>query len=258
LIKALGRDYTTVLFFENSLDESDMGIECPICLNHLGRDNCSIAKCGHKACTDCWSKVLRTDPRCPICREAVGESVISLSATGPRRVKPSKIPEIQGTAFGSKVACLLETLSAIQIQEPTAKILVFCQFEELKVKITMAFKKLAVPHLKLEGSTADRSQTVRNFISPEGPATLLASMAVSPSGLDLSMANHIIIVQPTWHGDRHDKSVDFEAQAIGRCWRMGQERPVFVYRLCMVNTVEEALVDRHLQLWSSKFGALQQ
>mmetsp|Transcript_59324 Transcript_59324/g.94177 ORF Transcript_59324/g.94177 Transcript_59324/m.94177 type:complete len:774 (-) Transcript_59324:135-2456(-) len=257
LMKGLAEDYTTVMFFENSLDESDAGIECPVCLNKCCRADCSIAKCGHKACSQCWSAVLKSDPRCPLCREFVGDSLITLSAG--TKMKPLKNATTQeGTSFGSKVACLLDTLNEIRTQEPTAKVVVFCQFEELKVKVTAAFKELGVEHLKLEGSTEKRSHTVEQFLSPEGPATLLLSMAISPSGLDLSVANHVILVQPTWHEDSDDKSVDYEAQSIGRCWRMGQDRPVTVHRLCMVDTIEESVVDRHLELWSTNFGALQQ
>lgn len=44
---------------------------------------------------------------------------------------------------------------------------------------------------------------------------------------------------PTCKGAGHQ--VDFEEQAIGRCWRQGQKSVVHVWRLCMLGTVEEEL-----------------
>merc|ERR1712032_51215 len=137
------------------------------------------------------------------------------------------------------------------------KVLVFCQFEELWKRVAAALKKLAVPHLRLEGSTGERSKAVREYTSQECPAILLLSMAVSPSGLDLSVANHVVFVQPTWLENSDTKSVEFEAQSIGRCWRLGQTRAVYVHRLCMCGTVEEPVVERHMSMWSSTYGALQ-
>lgn len=255
-VRSLGQHYTTALFFEQSLDECDGGIECPVCLKQCRRAECSIAKCAHKACSECWSKIQMTNPVCPICRQPIGGSLIALSVGHPRGVR--ELPELPGTPFGSKVACVVETLRAIKQEGPDDKILIFCECEELKLRVAAAFRELNLPHLKLAGNTAERCRTVREFLAPQGPAVLLLSMAMSPSGLDLSVANHVILVQPTWHGGSDDKSVDFEAQSVGRCWRLGQQRQVHVYRLCMVGTVEEDVVDRRMALWSVRHGALQQ
>ena len=150
---------------------------------------------------------------------------------------------------------VVTTLQRIWSAEAAAKVLVFCQWDELKDRVSSALRKAGVDHLFLAGGTADRDGCVREFARPTGPAVLLLSMR-SPSGLDLSLAHHVILVQPTWHAESDDSSVDFEAQSIGRCWRFGQTCPVTIYRLCTRGTIEEDVVDRHVLLWSTRFGAL--
>lgn len=263
LTRALGDEYNKVLFFESSLDESDMGVQCPVCFNSYSRADGCIADCGHMACSQCWSAILGDNPKCPICRKAITEgTLITLSAGTELKPVPGATrgghQASSRTAFGSKMDCLLGILADIETQDSAAKVLVFCQFDRMKLCILKVFKEFDVKHVHLEGNTEQRGNIVRQFLSPTGPKILLSSMAVSPSGLDLSVANHVIVVQPTCHEDGDDmKSVDFEAQSIGRCWRMGQEQPVFVHRLCMADTVEEPVVDHHMHLWCAKFGAVQ-
>lgn len=262
LLEQLADDYTPVLFFETSIDESEAGIECPICFTHVDRHQCSISDCGHTACADCWSHMLSVNPRCHVCREKLDEGSLTSLAPGDRgpslRGEAGGSRSSEATHFGSKMGCVIDLIAEIHGQDPAAKVLIFCQFEEMKVRVMTAFKEFAVQYLHLDGSTESRGKIVQAFLAPEGPRILLSSMAVSPSGVDLSVANHVLIVQPTCHHDGDsDKSVDYEAQSIGRCWRMGQEKPVFVHRLCMAKTVEEAMVEDHMALWRAKFGALQ-
>ena len=65
-------------------------------------------------------------------------------------------------------------------------------------------------------------------------------------GLNLTAADYVFILDPWWNPA-------VEAQAIDRAHRIGQQRPVFVYKFISQNTVEEkilALQQRKLQLVS--------
>merc|ERR1712216_31463 len=99
---------------------------------------------------------------------------------------------------------------------------------------------------------SDRASLIRRFHDRNGPKIMLLSMEVSPSGLNLTIANHVILVQPTWHESSHAKSVDYEEQAVGRCWRTGQDRTVHIWRLCTSGTVEEEFVDCHTRMWTER------
>lgn len=68
---------------------------------------------------------------------------------------------------------------------------------------------------------------------------LLVSLMAGNVGLNLTAASHMIIIDPWWNPFVED-------QAIGRAHRIGQTRPVNVYRLAVQGTIEERIL--HLQV----------
>jgi len=116
---------------------------------------------------------------------------------------------------------------------------------EGKATVELTFESFQIDHLALQGHQLERASVLRRFGAADGPTAMLLSMASSPSGLNLPMANHVTLVQPTWHGESHEKSVDFQDQAVGRCWRTGQQRAAHIWRLCTVGIVDEDVVEGH-------------
>lgn len=102
--------------------------------------------------------------------------------------------------FGTKVVRLLQTIEQIQDMQRDARILVFCQWEVLRQTIQTAFRQRAVDHAVLQGQAMERASTIKRFHEINGPKIMLLSMEASPSGLNLTLANHVILVQPTSHG----------------------------------------------------------
>jgi SNF2 family DNA or RNA helicase len=155
-------------------------------------------------------------------------------------------------SFGTKVQRIMDTLTNIWQTQSGAKVLVFCQWELLRVTVQMALEHYRVDYVTLQGNEIERAYNIPRFAESAGTNVMLLSMEVSPSGLNLVMANHVILVQPTWHGEDHEKSVDYEEQAVGRCWRTGQGRTVHIWRLCTIGTVEEDMVQHHVQIWTDR------
>jgi SNF2 family DNA or RNA helicase len=91
----------------------------------------------------------------------------------------------------------------------------------------------------LDGSTAavDRGRAVRAFQSGEGDFFLL-SLKAGAFGMNLTAADYVIIADPWWNPAVED-------QAAGRAHRMGQQRPVTVYRLVIKDSVEERIMSLH-------------
>jgi SNF2 family DNA or RNA helicase len=89
--------------------------------------------------------------------------------------------------------------------------------------------------LRLDGSTRDRGAVVHAFQSDSGPPVLLASLKAGGTGLNLTAADHVFILDP-WYNPAA------EQQAADRAHRIGQTRPVMVYRLVARDTVEEGIV----------------
>ena len=87
----------------------------------------------------------------------------------------------------------------------------------------------------MDGSTRDRGKIVDDFQSPDGPKVLLISLKAGGTGLNLTAADHVFLMDPWWNPA-------VEEQAADRAHRIGQENPVFVHRLIAKNTVEEKII----------------
>jgi SNF2 family DNA or RNA helicase len=98
----------------------------------------------------------------------------------------------------------------------------------------------------LDGHTRDRQGEVERFQNDHDLQIFLISLKAGGVGLNLTAADYVFILDPWWNPA-------VEAQAIDRAHRIGQQRPVFVYKFISQGTVEEkilALQKRKLQLVS--------
>jgi SNF2 family DNA or RNA helicase len=99
---------------------------------------------------------------------------------------------------------------------------------------------LGIPYCLLTGSTQDRTAVIARFQSGAAPLFLI-SLKAGGTGLNLTTADTVIHYDPWWNPA-------VEAQATDRAHRIGQDKPVFVYKLIAQDTVEE----RILQLQADK------
>ncbi|MDX1679740.1 MAG: DEAD/DEAH box helicase [Akkermansiaceae bacterium] len=133
----------------------------------------------------------------------------------------------------SKMVHLLELLD--EAMRSGRRVLVFSQFQRQLVAIEKALKERKVDCLRLDGGTSNRQQLVDRFQSAEGPPVFLISLKAGGYGLNLTAADMVVHFDPWWNPAA-------EAQATDRAHRIGQTRPVHVYRLLTRNTVEEQVV----------------
>jgi superfamily II DNA or RNA helicase len=160
---------------------------------------------------------------------------------------PSLVPG-QKAETSSKVEALIEALETAAAEGHKA--LVFSQWTSLLDLIEPALARAELPFARLDGSTRDRAAVVTRFQSDDGPPVMLVSLKAGGSGLNLTAADHVFLCDPWWNPA-------VEAQAADRTHRIGQERPVFVYRLVATNTVEErilALQDSKRALMDAALG----
>jgi SNF2 family DNA or RNA helicase len=66
----------------------------------------------------------------------------------------------------------------------------------------------------------------------------LISLKAGGFGLNLTAADYVVIADPWWNPAAED-------QAMGRAHRIGQQRPVTVYRLVTAGSVEDRIVALH-------------
>ena len=112
------------------------------------------------------------------------------------------------------------------------KALVFSSFVGLLDELEKRLTKLEV--LRLDGSTNNRQDLVDEF--QEGNTDVfLISLKAGGVGLTLTAADYVFILDPWWNPQA-------EMQAIDRAHRIGQDKPVFVYKLITKHTVEEKIL----------------
>ena len=126
-----------------------------------------------------------------------------------------------------------------ELVDGSHKALVFSQFTDFLKLLAERLELMGVPYQYLDGSTpaAERTKRVAAFQRGEGEVFLI-SLKAGGFGLNLTMADYVLIVDPWWNPAAED-------QATGRAHRMGQKRPVTVYRLVTAGSVEERIIDLH-------------
>ena len=119
------------------------------------------------------------------------------------------------------------------------KALVFSQFTDFLKLLGQRLDAAGLSYQYLDGSTpaAQRTERVAAFQRGEGDLFLI-SLKAGGFGLNLTAADYVIIVDPWWNPAAED-------QALGRAHRIGQQRPVTVYRLVTAGSVEEKIIELH-------------
>jgi len=116
------------------------------------------------------------------------------------------------------------------------KALVFSQWTSLLDRVEPQLEQAAIPFTRLDGATRDRAAVVSHFQSQDGPPVLLISLKAGGTGLNLTAADHVFLLDPWWNPAVEDQAAD-------RAHRIGQDRPVLVFRLVAKDTVEERIVE---------------
>ncbi len=137
----------------------------------------------------------------------------------------------------SKLAAFAELLAGLL--ENRHKVLVFSQFVDHLALIRDHLDQTGVAYQYLDGSTpmTARKQRVDAFQAGEGDVFLI-SLKAGGVGINLTAADYVIHMDPWWNPAVED-------QASDRAHRMGQQRPVTIYRLVARHTIEEGIVDLH-------------
>ena len=115
------------------------------------------------------------------------------------------------------------------------KVLIFSQFQTQLREIEKCLIERGWGSLRLDGQTRNRQEMVDHFQSDGGPPIFLISLKAGGYGLNLTAADIVIHFDPWWNPAA-------EAQASDRAHRIGQTRPVTVYRLLTRGTVEEKVL----------------
>jgi SNF2 family DNA or RNA helicase len=176
----------------------------------------------------------------------------SLLGSGSKWEK-TKLQVLEALLRLRQAACHPGLLDASRTKEPSAKLdvlwdqvrevieeghkaLVFSQFTSLLKIVRDRLDGEAISYEYLDGATRDRKARVERFQTDDGCRLFLVSLKAGGLGLNLTAADYVFILDPWWNPAA-------EMQAVDRAHRIGQQHPVFAYRLIARDTVEEKVLE---------------
>ena len=165
---------------------------------------------------------------------------------------PRLLEKQHNQASSAKFDHLVDLLDTLR--QEGHRTLLFSQFTSMLALIEEHLVKIGCPYLKLTGESKNRQDLVEAF--QNGPAQIfLISLKAGGTGLTLTGADTVIHYDPWWNPAA-------ENQATDRAYRIGQDKPVMVYKLICQGTVEERIQQmqnrKHLLASDLLAGATQQ
>jgi len=142
---------------------------------------------------------------------------------------PALLDERDAALGSAKLDALLERLTEVAAEGHRA--LVFSQFTSFLRLAAERLDAAGLPFAWLDGSTTGRDAVVEGFRDSDAPVFLI-SLKAGGFGLTLTEADYVFLLDPWWNPAAED-------QAIDRVHRIGQTRPVFVYRMLAADTIEQ-------------------
>lgn len=143
------------------------------------------------------------------------------------------------TASSAKIETAIALLEELRSEGHRA--LVFSQFTALLDLFEAALKRAEISFVRLDGQTpsAQRGAIVSEFQTGRATAFLL-SLKAGGTGLNLTAADYVLHLDPWWNPAAEDQATD-------RAHRIGQTKPLTVYRLISKATIEEQILAVHAE-----------
>jgi len=141
-------------------------------------------------------------------------------------------PDHEGVG-SAKVDVLVDHL--VELAAEGHRALVFSQFTSFLTRVRDRLAREGLTSVYLDGRTRRRGEVVAEFKEGEAPVFLI-SLKAGGVGLTLTEADYVFVLDPWWNPAA-------EAQAVDRAHRIGQQRPVMVYRLVAEQTIEEKVME---------------
>jgi len=191
---------------------------CPICMDTIAKGACAVTPCGHVFCNACILAWVRMHERCPMCRQPVCVSSVHVL------VCDGAVPQDEGewSNYSTKIRYLL-TQVRVMLHSGDDKAIVFCDFPDTMHKIQRTLTAEGFVTTNLTGNVHCKNKKLTQFRVDPMCRVMFLHTGTHHSGLDLYNANHIFFVNPTSREVMH--------QAVGRCLRLTQTKPVHVVSL---------------------------
>lgn len=144
---------------------------------------------------------------------------------------------LKGESFNADSVKLDQIEEILSEVVPGHKVLLFSFFTSMLQLVEERVKAKEVGYAYLDGklSQQQRQAAVERFQEDESCRVFLISLKAGGTGLNLTAADYVYILDPWWNPA-------VEAQAIDRCYRIGQEKHVNAYKIVCKDSVEEKIL----------------
>jgi SNF2 family DNA or RNA helicase len=259
------------LFSNNEFLTDKTKDPCIICFDDL--TDFVVTPCRHIFCLTCIKKLssdLKTNFNCPECRAPIDRKSLNITNVEminkkEEVVQEAVVEEVSGgsasgcasgsaeltvlekklgkdwknkciNSYGSKMHMLIQYLYTI-FDDPTNRVIIFSQYEKMLKMIGKTLSEFNIKFVHCSGNNYVLNKNIMKFKKDDSYRVILLSSENANSGANLTESNFLIFCDVLQHDIEHSKSIEF--QALGRCVRLGQQKPVHVVRLITTNTVEQ-------------------
>lgn len=256
----ISRTYNYLKSSVDQIKDTEEELTCPICLDEIEKDNLTITKCGHKFCWECIYETHQvqknsTDKiKCPTCNTFITNKELYLLKDNPNVLESDNrteldqiIQKIKSTKIGNIIYFLKTSL------QPDDKVILFSQWDELLHKVGDMLSKEKINIVYCKGTVYQRKSAISSFQKNKDINVIMLSSRNAASGINLTIANKIIFLEPIYGNTEYRKNI--ESQAVGRADRLGQKRPIEIHRFIIQDTVEQDILDNSVD--DSKIRQLQ-
>lgn len=226
-------------------------IVCTVCLDPP--TDATITICEHIFCKKCICHHLQqkvTEQTCPNCRRPI--SFPDLFSAPPESSDPEN-PEKLSRTIPSKVSALIKLLKESRVVNSISKSVVFSLFDKMLALMEEPLEDAGFNTLRLDASTDEirQAEIIKEFGSAGADTVLLASLKTSGTGINLTAASKVYLLEPWWNSA-------VEEQAINRVHRYGQLENVRIVRLIAQNSIEERILEMQVRkkVANEAFGRL--
>ncbi|CAK9099566.1 unnamed protein product [Durusdinium trenchii] len=235
LMKNFGHVFSIIMRQRQAANHPDLpkysvDSTCPFCQLEVEEEpvklHCGRHECHEVCCLEVMRECGEDEITCPSCeheqRALQGPNLPEALMAAGRPVRAS-----------SKINTLIAEISELE----APKCLVFSSFAHFLELIEYHLKERNVTCSRISGKTKmqERSDIIKQFNTEREPSVLCVSLQVGGEGLNLQAANQVFLMDPWWNPAA-------EQQAMQRCHRLGQSRPVYVHRFVSENTIEERIL----------------